>query len=73
MDVNRPSQETPIPNFFLSGSYTFQDYIDSMEGATKSGMMTAELILKKTNDLQIYKNDIAAITTSVEANSNVSV
>lgn len=52
MDVNRPTQATPIPNFFLAGSYTFQDYIDSMEGATKSGMLCAETILARTNELQ---------------------
>ena len=37
LDPLRPSQSTPVPNFFLSGSYTAQDYIDSMEGATLSG------------------------------------
>ncbi|BBN11700.1 zeta-carotene desaturase [Marchantia polymorpha subsp. ruderalis] len=37
MDPFRPDQKTPIPNFFLAGSYTKQDYIDSMEGATLSG------------------------------------
>ncbi|MEG4328911.1 9,9'-di-cis-zeta-carotene desaturase, partial [Microcoleus sp. herbarium5] len=37
MDVFRPAQKTPIANFFLAGSYTQQDYIDSMEGATLSG------------------------------------
>jgi hypothetical protein len=37
MDPYRPDQATPVPNFFLSGSYTKQDYIDSMEGATLSG------------------------------------
>ena len=36
MDLYRPAQKTPIPNFFLAGSYTQQDYIDSMEGATLS-------------------------------------
>ena len=55
MDVNRPSQVTPIPNFFLAGSYTFQDYIDSMEGATKSGMLCADAILARTDMLQNYK------------------
>ena len=28
MDPFRPDQRTPIPNFFLAGSYTKQDYID---------------------------------------------
>ena len=55
MDVNRPAQVTPVPNFFLAGSYTFQDYIDSMEGATKSGMLCADAILARTDMLQQYK------------------
>lgn len=45
MDVYRPSQTTPISNFFLAGSYTMQDYIDSMEGATLSGKQCATAIL----------------------------
>jgi zeta-carotene desaturase len=44
-DQYRPSQKTPISNFFLAGSYTYQDYIDSMEGATKSGIMAADEVL----------------------------
>ncbi|MBD2138114.1 9,9'-di-cis-zeta-carotene desaturase [Anabaena sp. FACHB-1237] len=46
MDVYRPDQKTPIPNFFLAGSYTQQDYIDSMEGATISGKRAAKAILE---------------------------
>jgi len=45
MDVYRPSQRTPIPNFFLAGSYTQQDYIDSMEGAALSGKQAAAAVL----------------------------
>jgi zeta-carotene desaturase len=45
MDPYRPTQATPIPNFFLAGSYTSQDYIDSMEGATISGKQAAAAIL----------------------------
>ena len=45
MDPFRPAQKTPIPNFFLAGSYTQQDYIDSMEGATLSGRQAAQAIL----------------------------
>lgn len=56
MDVHRPTQVTPIPNFFLAGSYTFQDYIDSMEGATKSGLLCAEEILKRNDLLQQYRH-----------------
>ena len=51
MEVFRPSQSTPIKNFFLAGSYTRQDYIDSMEGATMSGHLAArEIILQSTNN-----------------------
>jgi zeta-carotene desaturase len=46
MDAYRPNQKTPIPNFFLAGSYTQQDYIDSMEGATISGRRAAKVILE---------------------------
>ena len=48
LDPYRPTQKTPIPNFFLAGSYTAQDYIDSMEGATISGMQAAQAILEPT-------------------------
>jgi zeta-carotene desaturase len=46
MDVYRPDQKTPVANFFLAGSYTQQDYIDSMEGATISGRRAAKVILE---------------------------
>ncbi|MBW4684319.1 MAG: 9,9'-di-cis-zeta-carotene desaturase [Komarekiella atlantica HA4396-MV6] len=46
MDVYRPNQKTPVNNFFLAGSYTQQDYIDSMEGATISGRRAAKAILE---------------------------
>lgn len=42
----RPSQVTPIANFFLSGSYTMQEYLGSMEGAVLSGKLTAQEIHK---------------------------
>ena len=45
MDPFRPAQKTPVANFFLAGSYTQQDYIDSMEGATLSGRQAAREIL----------------------------
>ncbi|MBW4539921.1 MAG: 15-cis-phytoene desaturase [Myxacorys chilensis ATA2-1-KO14] len=42
--AHRPSQVTPISNFFLSGSYTMQRYLGSMEGAVLSGKLTAQAI-----------------------------
>ncbi|KAJ3679133.1 hypothetical protein LUZ60_017144 [Juncus effusus] len=50
-DPFRPDQKTPIPNFFLSGSYTKQDYIDSMEGATLSGRQAAAYICEAGEEL----------------------
>jgi zeta-carotene desaturase len=50
-DKFRPGQATPVGNFFLAGSYTYQDYIDSMEGATKSGLMAADEIIARSASL----------------------
>lgn len=36
MDPFRPDQRTPVPNFFLAGSYTKQDYIDRWGGGTRT-------------------------------------
>ncbi len=51
MDLYRPQQKTPVPNFFLAGSYTQQDYIDSMEGATISGRQAAQAILANVENI----------------------
>ncbi|MCW6034732.1 15-cis-phytoene desaturase [Spirulina subsalsa FACHB-351] len=40
----RPSQNTPIRNFYLTGDYTMQQYLGSMEGAVLSGKLTARAI-----------------------------
>jgi zeta-carotene desaturase len=50
MDPYRPPQKTPVTNFFLAGSYTQQDYIDSMEGATLSGHQAAKAILENAKE-----------------------
>lgn len=52
MDVFRPEQKTPVPNFYLAGSYTKQDYIDSMEGATLSGRQCAYSIMENATSIQ---------------------
>lgn len=43
--AHRPTQITPISNFYLSGSYTLQRYLGSMEGAVLSGKLTAQAII----------------------------
>jgi len=47
MEPYRPQQRTPVANFYLAGSYTRQDYIDSMEGATMSGRLAAAAMLQR--------------------------
>ena len=51
MEPYRPNQKTSIKNFYLAGSYTKQDYIDSMEGATMCGHLAASVMLDKKVDL----------------------
>ncbi|HEY9597311.1 MAG TPA: FAD-dependent oxidoreductase, partial [Cyanophyceae cyanobacterium] len=43
---HRPSQVTPISNFYLTGDYTMQRYLASMEGAVLSGKLTAQAIVR---------------------------
>ena len=43
----RPTQATPIANFYLAGSYTMQRYLGSMEGAVLSGKLAAQAITEQ--------------------------
>lgn len=62
MDPFRPDQTTPVPNFFLAGSYTKQDYIDSMEGATLSGRQCAAAISESIPKILSVKDSKEAVT-----------
>ncbi|KAI6692573.1 hypothetical protein NL676_020283 [Syzygium grande] len=69
-DPFRPDQKTPIKNFFLAGSYTKQDYIDSMEGATLSGRQASAYICDAGEELVALRKKIAtAIDSQVQANA----
>ncbi|XP_058754268.1 zeta-carotene desaturase, chloroplastic/chromoplastic-like isoform X2 [Vicia villosa] len=59
-DPFRPDQKTPVKNFFLSGSYTKQDYIDSMEGATLSGRQTSAYICDAGEELVALRKELVA-------------
>ncbi|KAH0458841.1 hypothetical protein IEQ34_011655 [Dendrobium chrysotoxum] len=59
-DPFRPDQKTPVKNFFLAGSYTKQDYIDSMEGATLSGRRAAAYICGAGEEILSLRQKIAA-------------
>ena len=49
----RPSQRSPIKNFFLTGDYTMQKYLASMEGAVLSGKLCAESINKEFSKIPL--------------------
>jgi phytoene desaturase len=44
-DRYRPDQATSVPNFFLCGDYTRQEYLASREGAALSGKRVAQRIV----------------------------
>lgn len=45
MEKVRPTQKTPISNFYLAGDFTRQVYLASMEGAVLSGKLAAAEII----------------------------
>ncbi len=47
MDRHRPDQATSVPNFYLAGDFTRQEYLASMEGAVLSGKRVAVRISQK--------------------------
>jgi 15-cis-phytoene desaturase len=44
IDRYRPDQATPVPNLFLAGDYTQQEFMASIEGAVRSARRTIEQI-----------------------------
>uniref|UniRef100_A0A6N2LEI7 Amine oxidase domain-containing protein n=1 Tax=Salix viminalis TaxID=40686 RepID=A0A6N2LEI7_SALVM len=69
-DPFRPDQKTPVKNFFLAGSYTKQDYIDSMEGATLSGRQASAYICDAGEELVALRKKLAAVESQESAKSN---
>ena len=67
MDKFRPDQKTSVPNFFLAGSYTKQDYIDSMEGATLSGRQCAAAVREQASTLAAMKTPEAVPAASMQS------
>jgi uncharacterized protein with NAD-binding domain and iron-sulfur cluster len=43
-DQYRPDQASPVPNLFLAGDYTQQEFMASIEGATRSAIRCVERI-----------------------------
>ena len=44
-DLQRPSQQTPLPRLLLAGDYTVGDYPATLEGAVISGLKCAEMVI----------------------------
>ena len=72
-DKFRPTQATPISNFFLAGSYTYQDYLDSMEGATRSGLMVADEIIERADGIGGLKDQARKAKESEAVEGGVQV
>lgn len=47
-NMSRPTNKTMQPRFFLAGDYTYADYPATIEGAIRSGIVTADLVEKST-------------------------
>ena len=45
VNLPRPAQATPYPNLYLAGDYTYADYPATIEGAVRSGVIAANLII----------------------------
>ena len=43
-EAMRPTQISPVPNFFMAGDFTKQKYLASMEGALLSGQLAAKAV-----------------------------
>lgn len=43
---DRPSQATPLPNLFVAGDWTQQDFFGSQEGAVRGGNRAADALLR---------------------------
>lgn len=56
----RPTQKTPISNFYLAGSYTMQRYLGSMEGAVLSGKLAAQAIASSSLAVDSLSTDSSA-------------
>lgn len=49
----RPTQRSPLDNFYLAGDFTKQRYLASMEGAILSGKLVTEAILEDLEEQEL--------------------
>jgi len=46
--LRRPTQKTPLVNFYLAGDYTASDYPATLEGAVRSGIACAHWVCESS-------------------------
>ena len=56
VDRYRPDQATPVPNFFLAGDYTKQEFMASIEGAMRSAKRAVERIDKVSTQIPVVSS-----------------
>jgi 15-cis-phytoene desaturase len=61
----RPSQQTPISNFFLAGDFTQQKYLASMEGAVLSGKLCAKQINDLSREQKLKSVDATPVSLDI--------
>lgn len=59
----RPTQRSPMSNFYLAGDYTKQKYLASMEGAVFSGKLCTEVTLLSCDCLLGTQLHFTAVVT----------
>eukprot|EP00216_Chloropicon_sp_CCMP2111_P000692 CAMPEP_0198239346 /NCGR_PEP_ID=MMETSP1446-20131203/4776_1 /TAXON_ID=1461542 ORGANISM="Unidentified sp, Strain CCMP2111" /NCGR_SAMPLE_ID=MMETSP1446 /ASSEMBLY_ACC=CAM_ASM_001112 /LENGTH=591 /DNA_ID=CAMNT_0043921923 /DNA_START=191 /DNA_END=1966 /DNA_ORIENTATION=- len=65
----RPTQKTPVANFFLAGCFTRQKYLASMEGALLSGKLAAQGVCEALQEGRIQARALEK-TKKVDATTN---
>jgi 15-cis-phytoene desaturase len=61
----RPSQESPLANFFLAGDFTMQRYLASMEGAVLSGKLCAAAVDRRLSECSAGPAPAPSLATTV--------
>ncbi|CAK9860877.1 unnamed protein product [Sphagnum jensenii] len=54
----RPSQRSPINNFYMAGDFMKEKYLTSMEGAVLSGKLCAKAIVQDCEELALKSKDV---------------
>ena len=62
VDRYRPDQATPVPNFFLAGDYTRQEFMASIEGALRSAKRAVERIDKGRSQMSDINSQYQSVS-----------